>query len=94
MMNSENMKLMIIVVNDVESDPLLKSMLDEGYRVTRIASSGGFLRRNSSTLLMGVESTKVARAIQLAKERFAPSLNPGLKRVSIFVLKVDKFEHI
>jgi uncharacterized protein YaaQ len=94
MMSSDVMKLIIIVVNDTECDTLLKILLDEGFRVTRIASTGGFLRRGSSTLLMGVETSRVARVIQLAREHFAPSINPGLKKVSIFVLKVDKFEQI
>jgi len=94
MSNSDSMKLIIIVVNDAESDTLLKSLLDEDYRVTRIASSGGFLRRNSSTLLIGAEADRVERAIHLVKGHFSPAINPGLKKVTVFVLKVDRFEQI
>jgi len=94
MMNSEIMKLIIIVVNDAESDTLLKTLLDEGYRVTRIASTGGFLRRNSSTLLIGVEASKVQRAVQIVRDQFPPSVAPGLKKVAVFVLKVDEYEQL
>lgn len=94
MTNSDSMKLIIIVVNDTESDTLLKMLLDEDFRVTQIASTGGFLRRGSSTLLMGVEAGKVERAIQLVREHCAPAIDPGLKKVTIFVLKVDKFERL
>ena len=94
MTNSNEMKLIIIVMNDAESDTLLKGLLDEGFRVTRIASSGGFLRRNSSILLIGMDASRVERAIRLVRDRFPPSLDPGLKKVAVFVLKVDRFEQI
>jgi uncharacterized protein YaaQ len=94
MMNSEIMKLIIIVVNDAESDNLLRTLLDEGYRVTRIASTGGFLRRNSSTLLIGVEASRVERAVQIVRDQFPPAVDPGLKKVAVFVLKVDGFEQL
>lgn len=94
MMNSDEMKLIIIVMNDAESDTLLKDLLNEGFRVTRIASSGGFLRRNSSTMLIGVNAPRVERALQLVRDRFPPSLDPGLKKVAVFVLNVDRFEQI
>jgi len=94
MTNSDSMKLIIIVVIDTESDSLIKALLNEGFRVTRIASTGGFLRRGSSTLLMGVEAGKVERAMQMVREHCAPSIDPSLKKVTIFVLKVDKFEQL
>ena len=80
------------MVNDNDSEPLLKALLNAGYRVTRIASSGGFLRRGSSTLLMGLVADSVDRAMKMVHEHCAPSIDPSLKKVTIFVLKVDQFE--
>jgi uncharacterized protein YaaQ len=94
MMSSDEMKLIIIVVNDSESDTLLKLLLDADYRVTRIASSGGFLRKSSSTLLIGVEASRVERAVKLVRDQFPPSVDPGLKKVAVFVLKVERFEQL
>lgn len=94
MLNSDSTKLIIIVVNDTDSDTLLKVLLDEKYRVTRIASTGGFLRRGSSTLLIGVEAERVEKAIQLVRGHISPSIDPGVKKVTIFVLKVDRFEQL
>jgi uncharacterized protein YaaQ len=94
MSNSEAMKLILVILNDAESDTILKALLDEGYRVTRIASTGGFLRRGSSTLMIGVEAEKVEKAIQLIHEHTPPSMDPGVKRVVVFVLKVDRFEQL
>jgi len=94
MSNSDSMKLIIIVVTDTESDSLLKALLEEDFRVTRITSSGGFLRRGNSTLLMGVKAERVERVLQLVREHHPPGIDPGLKKVTVFVLKVDKFEQL
>ena len=91
MSNSDSMKLIVIVVNDTESDAFLNALLKEDFRVTRIASTGGFMRRGNSTLLLGVKAERVERAIQLVHEYFPPGIDPGLKKVTVFVLKVDKF---
>ena len=91
MSNTESMKLIVIVVNDTESETLLNALLKEDFRVTRVASTGGFMRRGNSTLLLGVKSDRVERAIQLVHEHNPPGIDPGLKKVTVFVLKVDKF---
>jgi uncharacterized protein YaaQ len=41
MSNSIEMKLVIIIIHDTDSEPLLKDLLDDGYQITRIASTGG-----------------------------------------------------
>ena len=94
MTNSNEMKLIIIIINDSDSDSLLKKLLDDGYQVTRIASTGGFLRRGSSTLLLGVEAGKVEYARQMVHEHYSPSVDPIMKKVTIFVLKMDRFEKL
>ena len=73
---------------------MLKALLDADYRVTRIASTGGFMRRGNSTLLIGVEKEQVEAAVKIIREHSAPAIDPGLKRATIFVLKVDQFEQL
>ena len=92
-MNSEN-RLVIAVIQHRDSENILGVLTEENFRVTRIASSGGFLRRGRDTLLIGTKSDCVDQAKQIIRENSAPSIDPGLKRVSIFVLKVDQFERI
>lgn len=91
MSKSDGMKLIIIVVNDTDSETLLNALLEEDFRVTRIASTGGFMRRGNSTLLMGVKTERVQSAIQLVHDHFPPGMDPGLKKVTVFVLKVEQF---
>jgi len=93
-MSSKNMRLIIAIVKDSDSESILQALLKDEYRVTRIASTGGFLRRGNATLIVGVEAKKVQPAIQIIREHSAPAIDPGLKRVTIFVLAVDRFEQI
>jgi len=92
-MNSEQ-RLVIAILRDADGEEVLKALLDANFRVTQIASTGGFFRRGTATLLIGVEKGKVETAVQLIREHSAPAIDPGLKRATVFVLKVDQFAQI
>lgn len=88
------MKLIVAIIHHTDGEEILRELLDAGYGVTRIASSGGFLRRGNATLLVGAEAEKVRAAIDLIREHSAPPVDPGLKRASVFVLNVERFEQM
>ena len=90
-MNSEK-RLIIAILRDADGEEVLNALLNKNFRVTRIASTGGFLRRGNSTLLIGVEKEQIETAIKLVRDHSAPAIDPGLKRATVFVLKVDQFE--
>ena len=92
-MHSEQ-RLVIAILRDAGGEDVLKALLEADFRVTRISSTGGFMRRGTSTLLIGVEKERVENAIQLIREYSAPAINPDLKRATVFVLKVDQFDQI
>jgi uncharacterized protein YaaQ len=91
-MSSDNMKLALVIVPDADKEPILNALMSADFRVTAIASTGGFLRRGKTTLLIGVEKERVQDAVQLIREHSTPAIDPELKRAVIFVLKVDRFE--
>lgn len=93
MMSSEQ-RLIITILRDANGEDVLNALLDANFRVTRIASTGGFMRRGNSTLLIGVKKERVEEAIKLIREHSAPAIDPGLKRATVFVLKVDQFEQL
>ena len=53
------MKLVIGIVQDEDSEAAVQALTERGYRVTRLATTGGFLRRGNTTLLVGVEDGQV-----------------------------------
>jgi uncharacterized protein YaaQ len=87
------MKMIILIVKDSEADALTRALTSSEYRVTRIASTGGFLRSGVATLLLGVDDLQVDSAIKLIRETIAMGA-PTEKRVSLFVVPVERFEQV
>ncbi len=88
------MKLIVAILHHTDGEDILHALTEAGFRVTRIASSGGFLRRGNATLLVGAEAEKVPSAVQIIREHSIPPVDPGLKRATVFVLKVDRYEQL
>lgn len=88
------MKMIVAIIRDNDNEPVSNALINSGFRVTRIASTGGFLRRGSSTLMIGVEEEKVDQAIQLIRNNTTMPDDPGLKRATLFVLNVKEFTQI
>lgn len=62
------MKLVVAVVQDKDSVRLLEALVEKGYRATKLASTGGFLRSGNTTLLIGVEDRYVPKVVEVIKE--------------------------
>ena len=57
------MKLIIAIVQDEDSSKLLSRLMQGGFGVTKLATTGGFLKAGNTTLLLGVEEERVDEAI-------------------------------
>ena len=49
------MKLIFTIVHDDDSSRVMGALNKEGYRITKLSSTGGFLRSGNTTLMCGVE---------------------------------------
>lgn len=87
------MKLIIAIVHDTDSDPISHALTANDLRVTQIASTGGFLRKGHSTLLIGLDDDKVERALEIIRQNSKTYNDPEERKATIFVLKVDQFIH-
>ena len=67
------MKMIITIVKDNEADTLTQAFTSAEFRVTRVASTGGFLRSGFVTLLLGVDDDRVDGAIELVRSKLKPS---------------------
>jgi uncharacterized protein YaaQ len=88
------MKLIIVILRDEVTESVSRALVTTYFRVTRIASTGGFLRRGSTTLMIGLEDEKVDDAIQVIRNNCIPTTEPGLKNATLFVLNVARFEQL
>lgn len=58
------MKLVVAVVQDQDSGRLVDALLGAGFRATKLASTGGFLKEGNTTMLVGVEDDKVDQVVE------------------------------
>lgn len=70
------MKLIIAIVQAYDTDRLLRTVTAAGFRVTRIQSTGGFLRAGNSTVLMGVEDARVRECLALIESSSRSRVEP------------------
>lgn len=87
------MKLIIAILQDSDADTVTQSLTADEFRVTRIASTGGFLRRGVVTLLIGLEEPRVDEAIRVIRGNVTKSEGEETQG-TIFVLPVDNFTQI
>ncbi len=87
------MKMIIAIIRDADSDPVTQALTAGNFRITRIASTGGLLRRGVTTLLIGVEDNQVETVIQQLKDNCSPDPGDG-KRATVFVVPVASFLQI
>ena len=88
------MKLIIAIIKDEDNEAVSKSLTEKSFRVTFIASTGGFLRSGRSTLLVGVEDDQVEKALDIIRKNCKQPEKSKEKRATIFVLKVDQFTQL
>ncbi len=88
------MKLIIAIIKDEDNDAVSKALTEKAFRVTFIASTGGFLRSGRSTLLVGVEDEQVQTALEVIRKSCKAHDPSKEKRATIFVLKVDQFTQL
>lgn len=59
------MKLMYIIVRQDNESDVVSALLKENFMITKLATSGGFLRRGNTTLFSCVEDDDIDKAIEI-----------------------------
>jgi uncharacterized protein YaaQ len=78
------MKLTITVLPSSQADETAEALLLQGYRITRLACTGGLLRQGNTTLLTGVKDKELDPLLQIIQEK-APE-------AQVFVLPLERYE--
>jgi uncharacterized protein YaaQ len=82
-----------VIVRDMDADNVVQAFVDNDYRVTRVASTGGFMRRGNVTLMTGIEENKIQAVIDLLRQTcYPPEDSPH--RAIIFVVDMPFYEQI
>ena len=62
------MKLIIAIVQDEDANRLVNELMNAHFGVTKLATTGGFLRAGNTTLLIGVDDEKLSEAMKLIEQ--------------------------
>ncbi len=85
------MKLIIAIVQDEDASRLISNLMSEGFGVTKLATTGGFLRSGNTTLLVGVEDDKFEGAMKViervckSRKQIAASPSPVSGTMGVYV---------
>jgi uncharacterized protein YaaQ len=63
------MKLIISIVRDEDGTNVMHALNEEGFSVTKLATTGGFLKSGNTTLLIGTDESNVQKAIDTIKDK-------------------------
>lgn len=61
-------KLIISIVQDIDSERLVEKLNEKGFKVTKISSTGGFLKAGNVTLLSGIEDDRYDEFMEIMKK--------------------------
>ena len=62
------MKLIIAIVQDEDASRLINHLMDDGFSVTKLATTGGFLKAGNTTLLAGVEDSRMKDCLAIIEK--------------------------
>ena len=88
------MKMLIVILDDMDSEAVLQALIEAEFRVTRVASTGGFLRRGNTTLLIGTKEELIDQALEIIRKNTVETEKLGENRATVFVLPVNRFEQL
>ena len=57
------MKLILAIVSNDDSSSVSSALTKANFQVTRLATTGGFLRAGNTTMIVGTDDDKVDQAI-------------------------------
>jgi uncharacterized protein YaaQ len=92
------MKLVVAVIHDRDQKRTSDALLRAGYKFTKIASTGGFLREGNVTLLMGAEADEVENVLAIindsckTREQYVNVMPPEAAPVGTFLANPVKVQ--
>ena len=62
------MKMVIAIMNSDDSSIVIQNLMKHNFSVTKLSSTGGFLRSGNVTILIGVDDSKVQEVIDVVSK--------------------------
>ncbi len=88
------MKMIVCILQESDKDEVAAALNKAGFPVTLLPSTGAYFRRGNATMITGIEDEKVEDAIQIIRDTVKEPEEAGMKRATLFVIKVDQFHQV
>lgn len=62
------MKMILTIVRNEDAPLLLNELNEKKYYVTKLATTGGFLKKGNTTLLLGIEDNQVEEVCEIIRQ--------------------------
>ena len=62
------MKLVMAIVNDEDGNSVLSELNKNRFSVTKLATTGGFLKTGNTTILIGIDDKKLEDVLEIIKK--------------------------
>ena len=62
------MKLILAIINHDDANTVTQALTKKGFSSTKLATTGGFLKKGNTTLLLGIEDEKVDAVCEIIKQ--------------------------
>ena len=85
------MKIIIAIVQDEDSQKFISEMMKAGFSVTMLATTGGFLRIGNTTMMIGVDESRVDEALDIiehickARKQVVTSPSPMAGTTGVYI---------
>ena len=63
------MKLILAIINSDDANSVLNALTDNGFSVTKLSTTGGFLKVGNTTFITGVDDDRVDEVIKIIKSK-------------------------
>ena len=94
-------KLIIAVIQNEAADGVVDALLEAEFRATRLASTGGFLRRGNTTLMIGADEDQVDLVLDLIRQHARTGVAPAeaddgqqAAAATVFMLDLEEYQRL
>ncbi|MCL2079016.1 MAG: cyclic-di-AMP receptor [Oscillospiraceae bacterium] len=63
------MKLVMAIINSDDAQSVIRGLTQEGFQITKLATTGGFLMAGNVTIITGVEDSRVDEVTRIIREK-------------------------
>ena len=88
-------KLVLAVLQGSDSDNTIRNLNERGFMVTVLSSTGGFLKKKSTTVMIGVEEERLEEALDILQKYAEMSAVPPVPMevmaggAAVFIVSLD-----